>query len=252
VGTKRTAIVVGGGGGIGSAVCMRLAQADLRVVIVDIAADRANDVLAALPGDGHSIEALDVTYEHAVDDVFERIETHHPAAVLVTIVGGPLADPDDPPTIVSMKSKEWEGTFRFNVTGTFNCLRKFAQLRRRRPLENTRIITFGSITGQVGGSPTGVAYAASKAAIFGLTRQVAAELSKDGITVNCLAPGAVGTSEFYRLTTSDYAAAVAATIPLGRLGTPQEIAAAVAFLASEEASYLTGVVLDVNGGIVMR
>ena len=249
---RRSAIVVGGAGGIGTAVCQRLAAGGLRVIVVDIASDRAQAVLASLPGEGHSAEHLDVTDEGHVARLFDKIEARHPAAVLVTIVGGPLADPNDPPAITTMTTSEWERTFQLNVTGTFNCLRKFAQLRCSRPLQNSRIVTLGSITGQIGGSPTGVAYAASKAAVFGLTRQVAGELAKEGITVNCVAPGAVGTTEFYRLTTAEYAASVAQSIPLGTIGKPEEVAAAVAFLVSEEASYITGAVLDVNGGFVMR
>jgi NAD(P)-dependent dehydrogenase (short-subunit alcohol dehydrogenase family) len=115
-----------------------------------------------------------------------------------------------------------------------------------------RIVTFGSITGQVGKTSTGIAYATAKAALMGFTRQVASELASHAIAVNSVAPGAEGTPKFFRLTTEDDRASVGARIPLGRMAATDEIAAAVAFLVSEGAAYITGTTLDVNGGLNTR
>ena len=151
-----------------------------------------------------------------------------------------------------MQLHTWSDTLSLNLTGIFLCVRKFARLRKRAPLAHMRIVNFGSIAGQVGTSPSGVAYAAAKAGIFGFTRHAAIELAKAGITVNAVAPGAVGTDAFNDFVDPAYKASVSARVPLGRVTEPVEIADAVGFLVSEQASYITGATLDVNGGMLMR
>ena len=248
----RTAIVVGGAGGIGGAVCRRLASDGLTVALLDRDAERSETVLRTLDGPGHFTLAADVTDEDAIDAAFEQVEARSAAAVLVIIAGGPLGHPAQPPSIAAATLDEWQRTLTLNVTGTFLCMRKFTRLRAARPLDHGRIVSFASITGQIGATPTGPSYASSKAAVMGLTRNVAAELAPTGMTVNAVAPGAVGTEEFYRLVNGGMVDAIRRAVPLQRIGTPEEIAAAVAFLVSEQASYLTGTTLDVNGGVLMR
>ena len=248
---SRAALVVGGAGGIGEAVCVRLAKEGHRVVVADLNMNAAGQVCARLPGVGHVSERIDVTDEADVDAFFERCETREPAAILVNIAGGPLVDPTSPPTLTTMSLGEWNATLALNLTGTFLCLRKFAAVRKARPVELMRAISFSSVTGRVPGGPTGIAYGTAKAAIIGFTRHAAAELAPVGITVNSIAPGAVGTPEFFRIMSDEAVKSVASLVPIGRVGSTEEVAGAVAYLVSQDAGYVTGATIDVNGGYFM-
>jgi 3-oxoacyl-[acyl-carrier protein] reductase len=120
------------------------------------------------------------------------------------------------------------------------------------PIEQMRVVLFSSITGQIGGAVTGVAYPTSKAAIMGLTRQAALDLAPYGILVNAVAPGSVATEEFKRFVDEPMIETLKARAPLRRISTPEEIANVVAFLLSDTCSYMTGTTIDVNGGALMR
>lgn len=250
-GTRRTAVVVGGAGGIGGAACRRLAVDGHAVVVADRNAT-AGMALAAELGVDHRFEALDVTDELQVEEVFARVEAQSPPAVLVIFAGGPLAVPGQDASITSISPAQWRQSVELNLTGTFLCIRQFVGLRQAGPLADSRIVACSSLSGQVGGLPTGAAYSAAKAGVIGLVRHVAAECAASGMTVNGIAPGAVGTDEFYRFLKEEEVDGLRKTVPLNRIATVDEIAAAVSFLASVEASYVTGVTLDVNGGILMR
>ncbi|WP_232494848.1 SDR family NAD(P)-dependent oxidoreductase [Novosphingobium kaempferiae] len=249
---RRTAIVVGAAGGIGRAVCSRFASEGLRVIVIDRDGEGAEKTCKQLAGEGHEFHGLDVTMEHRVNEVFDEIERREPAGILVVVAGGPLVDPAKPPTVAEMSTSEWNDTLALNISGAFYCVRKFAQLRIAVSLEHARIVTLGSVSAQIGGAPTGVAYVASKAAVMGMTRQAAAELATAGITVNCVSPGPISTPAFFEATSEDAIDSIERRVPLGRIGTPDEIAAAVSFLCSTQAAWITGTTLDVNGGVHMR
>lgn len=248
----RRAIVVGGAGGIGTDICRRLATEGYRVVVADRDGDRAEQVLASLEGSGHSVSRFDITDDAQVDAAFDAAEADGTLAILVIASGGLLVDFRALPNIAAMTTDDWTKTIAYNLTGVFFCLRKFAQLRIANPVEHGRIIALSSGVGQIAGSPTDVGYVSSKAAIIGLVRQVAFDLKHVGVTVNTVAPGPVGTPEFYRNTTEQARAGAASVTLLNRLGTPEEVGAGVAFLASREASYITGTTLDINGGAHMH
>lgn len=246
------AIVVGGAGGIGSAICRKLAETARPVAILDTNEARAADVISALPGDGHVFVLTDVTSEASVEAAFDAVEARGRPSKLVVATGGPLGTPAAPSNIVNVSLDEWTRTLDLNATGTFLCLRKFARLRVANPLPATRILLFSSITGQLGGSMTGPAYPASKAAIVGLARQAALDLAPYDIIVNTIAPGSVATEEFRRFVNADMMKSLEARAPLRRIASPEDIAGVACFLLSEDCSYIAGATIDVNGGALMR
>ncbi len=247
----RGALVVGGAGGIGSGICRRLAGDGYRVTVADVNLQGAHETLRTLKGEGHDVVQLDVTNEAEVDAAFDSVEARHPASVLVVASGGMIVGHWTLPNIATASTSDWDKTIALNLKGLFFCVRKFAQLRLAHPLQHSRIINIGSGVGQQAIIPTDVAYVSSKAAVIGLTRQVAFDLSRANITVNTIAPGPVGTPEFFN-TSEEFRAGAAAMTLLNRVGTPEEIGAGVAFLASPEAAYITGATLDINGGVHMH
>ncbi len=249
---NRGAVVVGGAGGIGRGIGHRLAVEGYRVTVADYNFEGAQEVARSLEGDGHEAVRIDVTDAAAVDAAFDGIEARHPASVLVVATGGLLAVPKPGAKFSDMTTELWNSSIAYNLNGMFFCMRKFGALRVAKPIEHARIITITSGAGQFGGTPTDMAYVASKAALIGMTRQAAYDLVDVGVTVNTIAPGPIGTPEFMRNTNDEIRAAAARVAIMNRLGTTEEIAAGVAFLASKEASYITGTTLDINGGSHMH
>jgi 3-oxoacyl-[acyl-carrier protein] reductase len=144
---------------------------------------------------------------------------------------------------------EWDDVLAVNLRGVFFGCQLAGRLMRER--RSGRIVNLSSLAGQIGGTVNGAHYAASKAGILALTKVVARELAGYGVTVNAVAPAAIDGPVMAALP-PDQVDALAASIPLGRLGTPEEVAALVAFLVSEEAGFVTGATFDVNGGLSMR
>jgi NAD(P)-dependent dehydrogenase (short-subunit alcohol dehydrogenase family) len=249
---NRAAIVVGGAGGIGSDICRKLASQGYRVAVADFNLEGAQQVLAGLQGTGHRVTRLDVTSEESVNAAFDAFEASDPASVLVIASGGPVVHLGQRVNVASIAKADWDKTVALNLTGVFCCVQKFAQQRLAKPLEHSRIIVIGSAAGEVAGNGTDIAYGSSKAAIFGLIRQAAFDLAPANITVNSVAPGPVGTPEFFRNTNEQIRAGIASLTALKRLATPEEVSAGVAYIASREAGYITGSTLAINGGVHMH
>jgi 3-oxoacyl-[acyl-carrier protein] reductase len=262
----RVAVVTGGGAGIGAAICQRLAADGARVAALDVRLDAAKATIAAL-GNGLAVSA-DVGDSTAVEDAIERVETElGPVDILVNNAGavgaahlervlprlelqrrealdGGVRTPLD--ALVRVTDDEWRRLLAVHLDGTFFCTR--AAARRMAPRGRGAIVNMASVCGVEGctGHPH---YSAAKAAILGFTRAVAKELIVQGIHVNAVAPGHVDTSTLKdRLDGSRQA--VAHATPAGRLARPEEIAATVAFLVSEDAGYYVGATLGPNGGLV--
>lgn len=238
----RVALVTGASRGIGRAIARRLAREGFDVAITyssDAEGAGETERLARAERAGARILALqaDVRDVAAVEGAFTRIaEELGPVAVLVNNAGvrrDGLA--------VRLSDEQWTETIDANLTGAFNCTR--AALNGMLRGRWGRVVMVSSVTG-MHGNPGQAAYGASKAGLIGLARTLAKEYARKGITVNAVAPGPVETAM-----TEGLVDKIVADVPVGRAGTPEEVAAAVGFLVSDEAAYVTGVVLPVDGGM---
>lgn len=246
------ALVIGGAGGIGSATVKHLAADGWRVAVADINVEGARRVAAAL-GAGHRGYGGDVRDEAAVATLFASVEGElGPITALVCHTGGTSYTPQYHPRLAETSLDEWLSAEALNSRTAFLCVREFLRYRERKRVENGRIVLTSSQAGQQGGGPAGVAYGAFKAAVLGLMRTVAVEGARLGITCNAIAPGAIETSALTTTNPPDVVEAMKKRVPLRRIGQPDDIAAAVAFLVSPGAGYVTGLTLDVNGGGLMR
>lgn len=242
----RMVVVSGGGTGIGRAVAERFVRAGDRVLILGrraaVLEESAQTISAQVGGTGHvQWMAADLTKVTDVERVTESL-AHQGGCVDVLVHGAGGADRAATPDLVALRA-QWMRDYEANVMSAV-LLTQALRPSLRRP--GARIVLMSSIAAVRGG---GDSYSAAKAALIGWTYSLAAELGADGITVNAVAPGYVTGTEFFadRMTTERHQRLVAATIN-GRAGEPQDIAAAVFFLAAAEAAHVTGQVLHVNGG----
>lgn len=252
---RRRALVTGACGGIGAAVARRLAADGLEVLAADRDAGAAAALAAALPGPGpHAGIACDVADEAAVAAAFARASGIGGAVdVLVAAAGVLRLGPDGRRApIVETALADWEEHHAVNARGTFLLIRAYLRQWQggARP-RGGRIVTFGSVAAQLGGYRSSAAYIASKGSVMALTKAAAREAAALGITVNAVAPGLIDTAMLRQSLPEGAEEPVVEAIPLGRIGTPEDVAGAVAFLVSADAAYLTGAVIDVNGGYRM-
>ncbi|WP_226778899.1 SDR family NAD(P)-dependent oxidoreductase [Oceaniglobus trochenteri] len=239
-------IVTGAAGGIGQAVARRLAENGARVALLDVArvADATAAFAADLPGDCRAITA-DVTDPNALAEAFAAVDTAFGGLDgLVNNAGITRAE-----DVFDITLESWRDVIDINMTGAFLCA-KLAMERFRAQGEGGRIVQMGSVVGHQGALKGHLHYSASKSALHGMSRTLARTGAAFGVTVNTVAPGLVRTPLID--TAHGDGAEMAAAVPLGRLAEPSEIAAAVHFLLSDDAGYITGAVIDVNGGMHMR
>ncbi|MFY9264607.1 MAG: 3-oxoacyl-ACP reductase FabG [Solirubrobacterales bacterium] len=237
---RRVALVTGASRGIGRAIARRLASDGHDVAITYSAdADGAGETAKLVEAEGARCVILqaDVRDVASIESAFAEIDARlGPVAVLVNNAGvrrDGLA--------VRLTDEQWSETIDANLTGAFNCSR--AALRPMISARHGRIVMISSVSG-IHGNPGQAAYGASKAGLIGLARTLAKEYARKNITVNVVAPGPVATAM-----TEGLVDKIVAAVPLGRAGTPEEVAAAVSFLTSDEAAYITGTVLPVDGGM---
>ena len=253
----RTALVTGGGRGIGERICMHLARAGMRVVVADIDGDNARAVAASLGPGGHEARVVDVAEEDRVMALFQEAEPVEdsvgPVSVLVCAAGLLILPGGERPLIKDMTLDTWERSHAVNARGAFLCSREYLRHREARPVEEGRVVFFGSVAAQLGGYRSSAAYIGAKASVMGYAKAFARESAHLGITANVVAPGLIDT-EMLRSTVGSSGALVAAAqaIPLGRIGTVEDVATAVDYLVSPAAAYVTGNVIDINGGYRMQ
>ncbi|MES2980539.1 MAG: SDR family NAD(P)-dependent oxidoreductase [Pseudomonadota bacterium] len=250
---KRVALITGGGRGIGEGICRQLASAGLKVVVTDIDEANARRVGASL-GAGHISRTLDVTNEAAVAGVFDEVEADvGPVAVLICVAGILILPGGERPLIKDMSLDNWERSFAVNTRGAFLCSREYLRRREAHPVDGGRVVFFGSVAAQLGGYRSSAAYIGAKAAVMGYAKAFARESAHLGITANTIAPGLIDTDMLRSTITSSGALQAASqNIPLGRIGTVDDCAEAVGYLVSPKAGYITGNVIDVNGGYRMQ
>ena len=242
----RVALVTGAGRGIGRAIAIALAREGANVVVNDLDAHSAEETANEIKAIGRGALAIraDVSNSTEVSKMVERtIETFKRIDILVNNAGIFSSVPLD-----SMTEDEWNKVMNVNLKGVFICSQ--AAMRFMKKQRSGKIANLGSLAAKVGGIFAGADYAASKAGVICLTKSLAKQLAPYGINVNAVAPGVIAT-EMTKNWPNDVKENFLRQIPLGRFGTPEEVAEAVLFLVSDSANYITGTTIDVNGGIRM-
>ncbi|MDR2979459.1 MAG: 3-oxoacyl-[acyl-carrier-protein] reductase [Bacteroidales bacterium] len=240
------ALVTGGSRGIGRAICLKLAEMGYPVVInykSDKAAAEETKSLVEQNGGVAELLGFDVTDATAVDAALESWTDQHPDGYVAILVNNAGIRQDN--MMVFMNNEQWDSVIDTNLHGFFYVTRRL--LKNMLTKRYGRIITVSSLSG-IKGMPGQTNYSAAKAAVIGATKALAQEVGTRKVTVNAVAPGFIPT-DMTKDIPEEYAEQMKKFIPLGRFGTPDEVAAAVGFLASESAGYITGEVISVNGGL---
>ena len=239
------ALVTGASRGIGKAVALALGKRGATVIGSATSADGAAKITEYLQAEGIKGKgvALNVTEQESIDAVLDAVQKEFGAPSILINNAGITRDN----LLMRMKDEEWDAIIDTNLKSVYRmskaCLRSMTKARKG------RIISIASVVGAMGNAGQ-TNYAAAKAGIFGFSKALAREVGARGITVNAVAPGFIDT-DMTRALADEHKEALLKQIPLNRLGAPEEIAAAVAFLASPEAAYITGETLHVNGGMYM-
>jgi len=241
----RVSVVTGASQGIGEAIALDLAQGGAEIVLVDIQKEKLDDVASKITDIGGKAAAYeaDVSKTGQVEDLVDTLIRNHGSVHHLINNAGITRDN----LLMRMKEEEWDSVMAVNLKGVFN----FSKALIRHMIRNRygRIVNISSVVGLIG-NPGQANYSASKAGVLGFTKSLAREVASRGITVNAVAPGFIQTAMTESLpeTVQEQFLSV---IPVGRFGTPQEVAQAVRFLVSDQASYITGQVININGGMFM-
>jgi NAD(P)-dependent dehydrogenase (short-subunit alcohol dehydrogenase family) len=246
---ERTALITGAASprGIGRATADRLALGGWSVAILDLDPDAAKRAAAEV-ADAHSVPTLgvaaDISDEDAVESAVTAVESALPPIIGLANVAG-VSSPID---FLDVTTAEWDRVFNVNMRGTYFVTRRVVPAMIAAGVG--RIVSVSSISAQRGGGIySKVPYSASKAAVIGFTRALAREMGPHGITVNAVAPGPIDTDIMGGTLTDERKAQMSADIPLGRVGTADEVAALLTFLMGEDAGYITAATYDINGGL---
>ena len=245
-GEQRVAVVTGAGQGIGRACAERLAEQGLLTVVADVRSSAADEVATELRRRGYASRSLtlDVADVPAITEAVAAVAKEYERVdVLVNNAGILHTTP-----IADISEMEWDRILAVNLKSAFFLSQQVLPHMQARRWG--RIINIASIAGRMGGYGSGLAYSASKAGIIGLTMGMARHVAAFGITVNAVAPGTT-MSPILEKFSAEQLEELRQRVPMKRLGAPQDTAALVAFLASEEAGFITGAVMDVNGGMFM-
>jgi 2-hydroxycyclohexanecarboxyl-CoA dehydrogenase len=245
--SPRVALVTGAGGGIGLGIARRLAADGMEVALLDNNGDLVREAAGDLSGEGKTVSAheVDVSDRGALEQVFSAVRSAHgPVTVVATAAGIESFDP-----IPDITPEKWDRVLAVNLTGTFTCMQ--LAVPDMVAARWGRIVTISSSSAQ-SGAPNMAHYVASKGGVIGLTKAFARELAGHGITVNTIPPTIVDTPMARKSEAAGLVPSVEVMgrmVPLGRAGTPDDIAGACSYLCSDEGGYVTGQVIGVNGGM---
>jgi 3-oxoacyl-[acyl-carrier protein] reductase len=239
----KIALVTGASRGIGAAIAHRLAAEGARVIGTATSAEGAERISAELAAQGGRGAVLDVASQESIDALLADVEAHEGAIGILCNNAGITRDT----LLLRMKQEDWDAVLQTNLASVFRLSK--GVLRGMMKARAGRIINITSVVALTGNPGQGN-YAAAKAGIIGFSKSLAREVGSRGITVNCVAPGFIDT-DMTRSLNDAQRESLNGQIPLGRLGQPADVAAAVAFLSSEGGAYITGETLNVNGGMYM-
>lgn len=241
----KVALVTGGAQGIGKAVALLLARNGADIVVSDINLEKAEETAKEVQALGRKALAtkVDVAAFGDVEKMVETILTQFGKVDILVNNAGIARDK----LILRMTEEDWDAVLNINLKGTFNCTK--AVVRHMSKQKSGKIVNIASVVGEMGNAGQGN-YAASKAGVIGFTKTIAREFAQRGINVNAIAPGYIETPMTDALS-DKVKEELKRLIPMDRLGKPEDVAEAVLFLVSESANYITGQVLNVNGGIYM-
>ncbi len=244
--SSRVAIVTGGGQGIGKAIALKLASYGADVAVVDVNLERAEEVAKEVRNMGRRAMAMkaDVVSVKETEEMAEKVYKELEAIHILVNNAGITKDG----LILRMKEEDWDAVLNVNLKGAFNCTK--AVLKYMTKMKWGRIVNIASVVGVMGNSGQ-ANYAASKAGLIGLTKTIAREFASRNITCNAVAPGFIETAMTDSLS-EKVREELLKQIPLGRLGGANDVAMGVVFLSSNASNYITGHVLNVNGGMVMQ
>jgi 3-oxoacyl-[acyl-carrier protein] reductase len=239
-------MVTGASRGIGRACALELAKAGAKVALAARQTDKLEEVAAEIRSGGGEafVVPLDLSAQHSIKEGIAKVAKEFGRIDILVNNAGVTKDG----LALRMKADDWNSVLQTNLTGAFFCIQQVISPMMRERWG--RIVNISSVVGEAGNAGQ-ANYVASKAGLIGLTKSLAQELGSRNITVNAVAPGFIETDMTAGLK-DDLKAKITAGIPLGRIGKPEEVAVAVRFLCSEEAGYITGNVIDVNGGMYMR
>ncbi|MFQ5629465.1 MAG: 3-oxoacyl-[acyl-carrier-protein] reductase [bacterium] len=241
----KIAVVTGASRGIGRAIALRLAEEGAQVVSTATTLDGANKTVDAIKqngGSGHAI-AVDISDENSVAAMVKNVLEHFNTIDILVNNAGITRDN----LLVRMSKDDWQKVMDVNLSGAFYCIKSVTKTMMRK--RAGKIINITSIVGQIGNAGQ-ANYSAAKAGLIGMTKSIAKELAGRNIQVNCVAPGYIRTDMTANLPEAATEKLIEA-IPAGRMGEPEDIAGLVAFLASRDANYITGQVINTDGGMVM-
>ncbi len=241
--TKKTVIVTGSARGIGRVIAERFASFGANVVISDIDQDQAETVAGEIGGTAIGLKA-NVTNAEDVENLFDRTKKEFGQVDIVVNNAGITRDA----LLIRMHEKDWDMVLDINLKGAFLVTKSAAKIMMKQ--RYGRIVNISSVVGLTGNAGQ-ANYAASKAGLIGLTKSIAKELGARGVTVNAVAPGYIATDMTENLP-EDAKEKFLSKLLIKRAGTPEDIASAVTFLSSDEASYITGQVLTVDGGLTIN